>query len=54
MANRVYWTSNVDFKDAACKVIKAAYDAGMDVLMFMWKFHEVGIDAKNNCGYVQK
>ncbi|KAJ8321483.1 hypothetical protein KUTeg_000964 [Tegillarca granosa] len=43
-ANRFYWHSLSDFDDAACGVIKAAYDLGYEPTAIYESFTKVGID----------
>ena len=42
-ANRVYWTENSDYSNAACGVLKAAYGHGLDVEGFRSAFTKVGV-----------
>lgn len=52
-ANRMYWHHNTTFANAACSVIKAAYDLGFPVGAFEKGFQDVGISPCYTSGRIR-
>ena len=52
-ANRIYWNSRVNFAQAACGVVRAAYDLGLDTEIFKSAFYEVHIVTCDITSYIR-